>query len=980
MGAVPQSTVRTTGAGITTYVGQYVNATIGYWVGADQVITAGLDASFDELTLTGDLLNTYNVTQALQYPQQAASYIVWVDSGTYYAKNGDTGVIDYSSTNATVIFNAIFVPNAGLIQIKTGTYYIDRNITIQDRTTVIGEGKSSTYIRRNTANVTVILKTSVGWAQGITLQDLTIHGDSKDGDVLQIVTGASVSLNRVSITQSTGNGLHVLSGAWGVSAFDVDCTLCNIGAVIKANFFEATNSRFSDNVETNLRVTSDGVTLRAIGCIIEQVSGVNAWNMEIIGGTKETWSNHLVSGCTFEDAPAGGGNIHIFNKTTSDMRGIIITNNFFTEDGTSIKIEDALNAIIETNFFYGAGTGVDLQASAVNCSISNNIFANTSPYSDSGSGTKIIGNYGSGTDLYDMDQSVKTTDAVSFTTVDTGYGANELYGMNQNVTTTSSPQFNGVDVDWVDLGGVNRTTWPSAGAISGNVTLGDGEYYCYIEGSNYVAINRTKVLYNNTDPDTCIQTALDAATSNSAGIVTYLTGRVHDYALVKVGPGVWNFGATVVTIGNQIKLQGSMQTVFLSSATACLQGEWSNYTWGVVIEDLIIWGPGLGGGEIGIDWDMDNCDLAPGVPGTQYTPMGEMLTVNKVVIREFTYPLYLVSTAGENPTVRITNLRANGALYLSRIFDSWFTDIGVGRIEFNIGCTNNIFSNGYVGGGTQYNLQVHGDSDQFSNKGNQFSNFRFDNPLQTWVLLDDHAEANLFTGCVFSNIYTGALNGVYSGIILSNDTHHNTFTGNNFVNNRNNAVNLKWVIEEQTGSENNTYVGNTYQDDDYFDDWLWNRTVGRLFKTWNPTVSNFENRKQTMTGGVAVVYGDVSTRYMAPTNLYSSSTGSTDRAVKWWGNGSIANLRVSQLAGPGVGDFRGYAIYYADATEYLNVTLTGANSYGSNTGFIEIVTDIDGEYLTIITKCNAGAATAERGFYQWDWYPRAEDVLNLPYN
>jgi len=599
-----------------------------------------------------------------------------------------------------------------------------------------------------------------------------------------------------------------------------------------------------------------------------------------------------------------------------------------------------------------------------------------------------------------FDQSLDTTNHVSFASVN---ATGEFYrgGVNytatlegliaasaggwpvfdQDLNTTDDVTFDNVTAsDGITLGGVKRTTWPTSSISGGNVTMGDGEYYCYIEGSNYVAINRTKVLYNNTDPDTCIQTALDAATSNSAGIVTYLTGRVHDYALVKVGPGVWNFGATVVTIGNQIKLQGSMQTVFLSSATACLQGEWSNYTWGVVIEDLIIWGPGLGGGEIGIDWDMDNCDLAPGVPGTQYTPMGEMLTVNKVVIREFTYPLYLVSTAGENPTVRITNLRANGALYLSRIFDSWFTDIGVGRIEFNIGCTNNIFSNGYVGGGTQYNLQVHGDSDQFSNKGNQFSNFRFDNPLQTWVLLDDHAEANLFTGCVFSNIYTGALNGVYSGIILSNDTHHNTFTGNNFVNNRNNAVNLKWVIEEQTGSENNTYVGNTYQDDDYFDDWLWNRTVGRLFKTWNPTVSNFENRKQTMTGGVAVVYGDVSTRYMAPTNLYSSSTGSTDRAVKWWGNGSIANLRVSQLAGPGVGDFRGYAIYYADATEYLNVTLTGANSYGSNTGFIEIVTDIDGEYLTIITKCNAGAATAERGFYQWDWYPRAEDVLNLPYN
>jgi hypothetical protein len=36
---------------------------------------------------------------------------------------------------------------------------------------------------------------------------------------------------------------------------------------------------------------------------------------------------------------------------------------------------------------------------------------------------------------------VRTTDAVTFTTVNTGLGANELYDMNQNVTTTSMPTF-----------------------------------------------------------------------------------------------------------------------------------------------------------------------------------------------------------------------------------------------------------------------------------------------------------------------------------------------------------------------------------------------------------------------------------------------------------------------------------------------------------------------------------------------------------
>lgn len=45
------------------------------------------------------------------------------------------------------------------------------------------------------------------------------------------------------------------------------------------------------------------------------------------------------------------------------------------------------------------------------------------------------------TDANPFNQDLNTTDAVIFTTVDTGQGANELYAMNQNVKTTDSPTF-----------------------------------------------------------------------------------------------------------------------------------------------------------------------------------------------------------------------------------------------------------------------------------------------------------------------------------------------------------------------------------------------------------------------------------------------------------------------------------------------------------------------------------------------------------
>jgi hypothetical protein len=45
-----------------------------------------------------------------------------------------------------------------------------------------------------------------------------------------------------------------------------------------------------------------------------------------------------------------------------------------------------------------------------------------------------------------LDQNLRTTDAVTFSTVDTGQGANELYAMNQDVQTTDDVTFNVIDV------------------------------------------------------------------------------------------------------------------------------------------------------------------------------------------------------------------------------------------------------------------------------------------------------------------------------------------------------------------------------------------------------------------------------------------------------------------------------------------------------------------------------------------------------
>ena len=74
-------------------------------------------------------------------PQQPASYIIYKDGlGYVYAKNGETGKIDFRGTDAaTVIQNAIDSLSGGKIFIKKGTYEVSSAINIKSNLQIVGE-------------------------------------------------------------------------------------------------------------------------------------------------------------------------------------------------------------------------------------------------------------------------------------------------------------------------------------------------------------------------------------------------------------------------------------------------------------------------------------------------------------------------------------------------------------------------------------------------------------------------------------------------------------------------------------------------------------------------------------------------------------------------------------------------------------------------------------------------------------------------
>jgi len=73
-----------------------------------------------------------NKTDVLTYPEQTADYIIFTDGAYYYAKNGKTGKIDFSGTDAATVINQAINSNTTIV-IKQGTYYIKTPIQITNK-------------------------------------------------------------------------------------------------------------------------------------------------------------------------------------------------------------------------------------------------------------------------------------------------------------------------------------------------------------------------------------------------------------------------------------------------------------------------------------------------------------------------------------------------------------------------------------------------------------------------------------------------------------------------------------------------------------------------------------------------------------------------------------------------------------------------------------------------------------------------------
>jgi len=118
-------------------------------------------------------------------PVSSASYIVYTDGSKYYAKNGDSGMIEYSDTDISSllqnVINTLYSRyGGGKIFIKRGMYYPTKTVNIPDGIKLIIEGEGNNTVFRWTTEFTPIndflshIPSSPSWTSEIILRNFKV--------------------------------------------------------------------------------------------------------------------------------------------------------------------------------------------------------------------------------------------------------------------------------------------------------------------------------------------------------------------------------------------------------------------------------------------------------------------------------------------------------------------------------------------------------------------------------------------------------------------------------------------------------------------------------------------------------------------------------------------------------------------------------------------------------------------------------------
>lgn len=298
---------------------------------------------------------------------ETASYVILREGSFYFAKNGTTGALDYSGTNASqVILNSINAITEGVVFLKAATYVCDTAITISGaskRVSLIGEGMEATILSFSGDIDGIVLDTTYH----VEIANLKILGDnSQTNEGLEIVASQNILVQNVLLDYWNDTGSAVkLQSVWDSTFINVRHHRSWIGLKLQT----AVNNngwygcRFKDNTNHGIYI-ADNLSNGNI-FVASDIAG-NSVGVEIENGiSKITFLSSW-----FESNSAFG--IKCDSSTTYNDNVKISDSTFTGSQTNHISLFATRNAVVDGNTFSGGTTAINLYTNTSDATISNN--------------------------------------------------------------------------------------------------------------------------------------------------------------------------------------------------------------------------------------------------------------------------------------------------------------------------------------------------------------------------------------------------------------------------------------------------------------------------------------------------------------------------------------------------------------------------------------------------------------------------------
>ncbi len=269
-----------------------------------------------------NITNIQNLTtytgKELQNPELGDSYVIFIDGTTIYAKNGNTGKIDYSGTDFGDVINNV-ISDSMMIQVTSGTFNSETAVVVTDNSCIQGVGEATVI------NVTTSVDAfSCHNITDFKIRDMKINGNNTG------IAGIDISSD---VTQNIVDGfafenLHIVGFTDGVRLDNsiVGCRFFNVLSELNTgNGFDVDGS---DHTFVSCESRTNGAegwylkgTAQTMISCIGAGNGINGLNVEAQDST-------IVAGCFDRNDLHGvylgghnnmmiGGHMYYNNKSTS---------------------------------------------------------------------------------------------------------------------------------------------------------------------------------------------------------------------------------------------------------------------------------------------------------------------------------------------------------------------------------------------------------------------------------------------------------------------------------------------------------------------------------------------------------------------------------------------------------------------------------------------------------------------------------------